>query len=170
MFLHNARTTLTPKYQLPYMVKGGTGRTQSASRAMPEMPELWGIHQVKKRGGKNSIKRKQNPPSPRGRSFVRHCTASPGSELGQRMTFSFNGCISHSFCPFLKFLLPANQCHSCFLRAESQQVPSHPAPCSGLAWGKRGDGSVWSVFLSIVYSLLLLSTCVFLFQPTHMHS
>lgn len=147
----------------------GTGRTQSASRGMPEMLQLRGIHQVKSQGEKIPLK-KENPLSPRGRYFARSCAASPGSELGCRTTFSFDGCITRSFCPFLKFLLPANQCHSYLLRAESQQVPSHPAPCSGLAWGKRGDGSVWSVFLSIVYSLLLLSTCIFLFQPTLMHS
>ena len=58
MFLHNAHPTLAPKGQQPYKVKYGTGRTQLASRAMPEMLQLWGICSVKKTGGKFPLKKK----------------------------------------------------------------------------------------------------------------
>lgn len=44
MLLCNAHTTLAPKYQQLHKVKCGTGRTQLASRAMPEMLQLQGIH------------------------------------------------------------------------------------------------------------------------------
>lgn len=136
-----------PSSRQPHKVNRGSGRTQAAPRATPEMLRLRGEFRrsESREGGQNSIK-KPNPCSPSGRDFIGSRAGSPGSELGRSSAFPFHGCIPHSFRPFLKFLLPAKPCHCCLLRPESPRDPSHPAPCGGLASGSAGTAATGVFF------------------------
>lgn len=118
-------------------------------RKHPERPRRCSVHtreefrRSKSRGDKIPLKRR----IPVLRDFIGRLAGSPGSELGRSSAFPSRGRISHSFCPFLKFLLPAWPCPSCLLGPESPQDPSHPCP-RGL--GKCGHGCGRAVFLRIV--------------------